>query len=134
MSTTFRRITQRAGHGRAFAALARQLAPLDALLFKHSNGQLTILPAGRRDAADAVADNHREALRQVSYAAGHVLDHPHGPRGHERVLRAGSPGQLAEEPRRRPARDGADRRPSPTLYRATRNPRGSGAAMAGVPR
>src|ERR1700759_3222766 len=43
MSTTFRRITQRAGHGPAFAALARQLAPLDALLFKHSNGRLTIL-------------------------------------------------------------------------------------------
>jgi len=43
MSTTFRRITQRAGHRRAFAALARQLAPLDSLLFKHSNGRLTIL-------------------------------------------------------------------------------------------
>ena len=49
MSTTFRRITQRAGHGRAFAALARQLAPLDALLFMHSNGRLTILgPQGAR--------------------------------------------------------------------------------------
>lgn len=43
MTTTFRRITERAGHGRAFAALARRLAPLDALLFKHSRGRLTIL-------------------------------------------------------------------------------------------
>ena len=43
LTTTFRRITERAGHVRAFAALARRLAPLDALLFKHSSGRLTIL-------------------------------------------------------------------------------------------
>jgi deazaflavin-dependent oxidoreductase (nitroreductase family) len=43
MTTTFRRITERAGHRRAFAALARRLAPLDALIFKRSSGRLTIL-------------------------------------------------------------------------------------------
>jgi deazaflavin-dependent oxidoreductase (nitroreductase family) len=43
MTTTFRRITERAGHSRAFAALARWLAPVDAFLFKHSGGRLTIL-------------------------------------------------------------------------------------------
>jgi deazaflavin-dependent oxidoreductase (nitroreductase family) len=36
-------MVERAGHRRAFAALARRLAPLDALIFEHSGGRLTIL-------------------------------------------------------------------------------------------